>query len=94
MHPGAAVVRTLAVCRPVAGADMSAFATHVPDEVRAVRALLDSGALLEAYTIGRPGAVLILDGDAAQARTVLATLPLVAAGLLDLELLELTPMPA
>lgn len=85
-------MKTLVICRPKPDADPEAFRSLLPDEAAALRSLTDAGALLEAYSPGRPGAVLVLAGNAAQAGAAIAGLPLVVAGLLDVELIELHPL--
>ncbi len=83
-------MKFLAVCRPRDGAPPERFAELVPDEAEALRRLRSDGTLLEAWSPGRPGAVLILEcpseGEAAH---TLSRLPLDAAGLLDV---EVTPL--
>jgi hypothetical protein len=81
---------TLAICRPRPDADMTIFAEHVTAEGQALRELGKRGLLREAYSPGRPGAVLILDTDTDTAAGLLAQLPLAVAGLLDIELIPLT----
>ncbi len=72
---------------------MSVFADHLAAEGEALRELGQRGFLREAYSIGRPGAVLILDTDTDAAARLLAELPLAVAGVLDIELFPLTPFP-
>jgi hypothetical protein len=84
---------TLAICRPRPDADMSTFTEHLAAEGEALRRLAQRGLLCDAYSPGRPGAVLILDTDTDTAARLLAELPLAAAGMLDIELIPLTPLP-
>ncbi len=82
----------LALCRPRPDADPAAFAGLLAAEADALRRLKAEGWLTAAYSPGRPGAVLLLEGDPEAADAVLADLPLVAAGLIDVELIALTPI--
>lgn len=80
----------LAVCRPAAGVDpAAAFPPHLAaerDELRNLR----SGVLLQAYSPGGPGAVLLLHvDDLDHAARLLEQLPLRTAGLIDIQLTEL-----
>lgn len=83
---------TLAICRPRAYADLSTFAKHLPAEGEALCKLSQRGLLREAYSPGRPGAVLIFDADHDTTARLLAELPLAVAGVLDIELIPLTPL--
>jgi hypothetical protein len=57
----------------------------------ALRSLKAAGTLREAYSPGGPGAVLIFDGEPPAVEAAVASLPLVDAGLIDAELIELHP---
>ena len=57
----------------------------------ALRSLKAAGTLLEAYSPGGPGAVLIFDGRRPAIEAAVASLPLMHAGLIDAELIELHP---
>jgi muconolactone delta-isomerase len=84
-------VKVLAICSPSAGADMSRFARLLPEEGRALRELKASGTVLEAWSPGRPGAILILSADdISQAEDMMRHLPLAKAGLLTFELTPLS----
>jgi hypothetical protein len=53
----------------------------------------DAGLLLEAYSPGGPGAVLVLDQvDVRHAQALIETLPLCDAGLIQVELIGLYPL--
>lgn len=84
----------LLLCRPTPGIDAStAFRPHLADEVAALRSLRAQGQLVSAYTPDGPGAVLIVDvGAVADAQRIAADLPLAVAGLIDVEVIPLTPI--
>jgi hypothetical protein len=83
-------MKTLAICRVAAGVDPTAqIAPHAGEELAALRALREQGALLEAHSPGRPGAILIFAGDEQAAARALDELPLYRAQLLEVELIEL-----
>lgn len=89
-------VKMLLICRPVAGIEdpVAAFGPHLAAEVQALRDLQSDGVLLEAYTPGRPGAVLVVSAESQdEALRIAEALPLHAAGLLDVEIVELHPVP-
>ncbi|MGB8214798.1 MAG: hypothetical protein WCE68_14675 [Anaerolineales bacterium] len=69
------------------------FQPHLKAEARRVWDLQQSGALREIYfTVDRHTAVLVLESnDVEQARRLIATLPLVQAGLITFDLLPLIP---
>lgn len=86
-------MRILVVCRPVPNYDQRAFGGLVPAEGVALRELKERGVLANAWTPGRPGAVLLLEVDTeADAAAIAATLPLAAAGLITTEVIPLHPM--
>jgi muconolactone delta-isomerase len=83
-------MKFLAVCRPRTDAPMDRFAALVPDEAEDLRRLKAQGILLEAWSPGGPGAVLIIEApSASEAEGILDGLPLGVAGLIDV---ELTPL--
>ena len=53
-------MQILVVCRPVPGIDQSEFRRLVSAESAALRELKERGVLKDAWTPGRPGAVLML----------------------------------
>jgi hypothetical protein len=66
---------------------------HLGDEAAALSSLRRSGVLVEAYSPGGPGAVLVLEAaNADGARGVADGLPLRRAGLIDIEAFELHPL--
>ncbi len=80
----------LVICNPVEDADLEAFRRLVPAEAAALRELKARGAVTDAWSPGRPGAVLMLDvSDEAEAASVTARLPLVQAGLITREIMQL-----
>ena len=69
---------------------MDRFSALVPDEAADLRRLKSEGVLVEAWSPGGPGAVLIFDvAYESDAAGILTRLPLSVAGLLDF---ELTPL--
>ena len=86
-------MQILVVCRPVPGIDQSEFRRLVSAESAALRELKERGVLKDAWTPGRPGAVLMLTADTEdEATAIAATLPLAAAGLITAEVIPLHPM--
>jgi hypothetical protein len=85
----------LLLCRPAPGIDATiAFRPHLADELEALRALRDQGILSSAYTPDGPGAVLLIDvPTAADAESVAAALPMRIAGLIDVDVITLRPVP-
>jgi hypothetical protein len=84
-------MKVLVLCRPRPGVDRDQIAPHAADEMAALRSLKAAGTLLEAYSPGGPGAVLIFDGERPAVEAAVASLPLMHAGLIDAELIELHP---
>ena len=83
----------LVICRPAPGADLARFGQLLTEEFAALRRLKADGVLTQAWSPGRPGAVLMLAAaDAAAAGAVVADLPLVTAGLITTEVIPLQPV--
>lgn len=88
-------MKLLAIGRPREGADIRAIASHAQAEMSTLWRLYRDGAVREMYSPGQPGAVLVLETAARrEAEAALAGLPLVAAGLIVFELIELHPFSA
>ncbi|HEX8009253.1 MAG TPA: hypothetical protein VF482_22825 [Trebonia sp.] len=86
-------MQILVVCRPAQGGDQSEFRRFVSAEGAALRELKERGVLSNAWTPGRPGAVLMLNvGTEDDAAAIAAALPLAAAGLITTEVIPLYPM--
>jgi len=86
-------LRILVICRPVPGGDRDESRRLVPGETAALRDLKAKGVLAEAWSPGRPGAVLVLDvADEPEAARLVAEFPLVQAGLITTELIPLNPI--
>ncbi len=89
-------MRLLALERAVPGVEDAAFTPELK-RAEALRAweLYQAGQLRELYfRQDRPEAVLILEcQDTAEARALLGSLPLVAHGLIDFEVIALTAYP-
>jgi hypothetical protein len=84
-------MKVLVLCRPRPGVDRDQIAPHAASEMVALRALKSAGTLREAYSPGGPGAVLIFNGERSAVEAEVASLPLMHAGLIDVELIELRP---
>jgi hypothetical protein len=81
----------LVVCRPGQNVTPGQIAAHAAAEMAALRQLRAAGSLLEAYSPGGPGAILIFDGDRAGVARALESLPLLREGLIEAEVIELHP---
>ena len=80
----------LVICRPLPVATPAAMAPHLAEEIAELRKLRAAGTLLEAFSPGGPGAVLILEtADAPSATAIAEALPLRRAQLISTEVVEL-----
>ena len=88
-------MKVLAMGRDTAPADDPRFAEVRAAEARRVWELYQADVLREIYfRADRPNGVLVLEvPDLAAARKVIDSLPLVAAGLIDFDLVPLKPYP-
>jgi len=89
-------MRILAIERPVQGVTGDRFTPELSvAEARRAWDLHQAGMVRELFfRADEPAAVLMLEcADASEARGILATLPLVAAGLIDFELIPLGAYP-
>ncbi|MBL8130663.1 MAG: superoxide dismutase [Anaerolineae bacterium] len=86
-------MKVLALEREAPQATAEAFRRHLRAEARQVWALVQQGVVREIYfRADQHTAVLVLEcDDAAAARAILDTLPLVQAGLIDFEIIALAP---
>lgn len=86
-------MKVLAVVEVAPGARMEDVRARLAAELRESWALFASGVLREAYATASPGCVVFMleAEDAGHAEMQLRKLPLVAEGLLRLELTELRP---
>jgi hypothetical protein len=86
-------MKILAVLDVLPGAPMEIVRANLANELKGSWALFASGVLREAYATATPTRVVfVLEAeDAAHAEEHLRKLPLVAAGHLNLELVELRP---
>jgi hypothetical protein len=84
-------MRTLAICRPAAGVSPAEIAKSAAAEMDLLRELHERGLLLEAYSPGGPGAVLVFAGDGEEVDAALEALPLKLAGLIEVERISLRP---
>lgn len=89
-------MKLLAVGRARVGADVPAgIAAHVKEEMQRVWELYRAGTVREMYSLGGPGAVLVLEtGARIDAVELLDGLPLVKAGVVEFEVIELHPFAA
>ena len=86
-------MRVLVICRDIPGGDQDEFRRLVPGETAVLRELKGKGLLVDAWSPGRPGAVLLLDvADEAAAAGLVATFPLVQAGMITTEIVPLYPI--
>jgi muconolactone delta-isomerase len=86
-------VLTLVICRPVEGGDQDEFRRLVPGETAALRDLKAKGTLVDAWSPGRPGAVLTLEVPGPdEAARIVAGFPLVKAGQITTEIIPLHPI--
>lgn len=60
----------------------------------ALQQLQADGSLIEAYSPGGPGAILIFEADRATVEAAVASLPLAQAGIINTEIIELHPFTA
>jgi muconolactone delta-isomerase len=88
-------MKILALEKELPGASAERFQPLLKDEARRVWELTQSGALREIYfRADRQTAVLVLEcAGVEEAQGLLAGLPLVAAGLIEFELIPLAPYP-
>ncbi len=89
-------MKILAILRPLDGTDArSAVMKHAREEMGALWELYRAGVVREMYSPGGPGAILVLEADSREAAAnQLAELPLLAANIMSLELVELHPFSA
>jgi hypothetical protein len=89
-------VKLLAVLTAVERADSrELFQAHGREELVHLWGLYEEGLVREMYQRAGPGAVLVLEApDMEHARRLLNELPLLAAGAVECELLELRPFAA
>jgi hypothetical protein len=86
-------MKVLAVCRPLPGTDPKAMVQHFATEAQALEEWRSQGSLVEAYSPGRPGAILFLEvPTVAEAESLVAGLPLSRAGLIHTEVIGLYPL--
>jgi muconolactone delta-isomerase len=80
----------LVICRPAEGGDQDEFKRLVPSETAALQELKAKGLLTEAWSPGRPGAVLMLDvPDEMAVASLVAAFPLVQAAMITTEIIPL-----
>ena len=88
-------MKLLAIGRPREGASVHEIGRYAREEMAALWQLYRDGAVREMHSPGRPGAVLVFEATGPQdAEAAVAGLPLTAAGLIVLELIELHPFSA
>ena len=86
-------MKILAIIDVAPGSNLTELRAHLASELKGSWDLFASGILREAYATASPTRVVfVLEADsAAEAHAHLAPLPLVAAGLMHIELVELRP---
>jgi hypothetical protein len=86
-------MKILALDRPRPDATLEKYQPHLRDEVRHTWESYRKGVIRDIYfRQDRPGVAIVLEcDDTAEARNVLATFPLVKAGLIDFEVIPLGP---
>jgi len=84
-------MNVLVICRPRPGVERADIAAHASAEMDALRELRAEGLLLEAYSPGGPGAILVIDAERAQVDGIVSSLPLVRGDLVEPEVIELHP---
>ena len=83
----------LVICRPAGGGDPDQFKRLLPFETEVLRELKADGTLVDAWSPGHPGAVLVLEtADADQTARIVAELPLLQADLIATEIIPLYPI--
>jgi len=88
-------MKLLVTCRPRHGVDPARdIVPRAQEEMAALRELRDGGPLLEAYSPGGPGAVLIFGGQRDAVERALQMLPLLRDGIIGAEITELHPFAA
>lgn len=88
-------MKILAVDRLLPGATLDKIQPLLKEEAQHAYALYQRGVFRELYfRADHPGAAVILEcADVTEARAVLATLPLVKAGLIEFEIIPLAAFP-
>jgi muconolactone delta-isomerase len=88
-------MKILALEKETPGVTVEDFKPHVKAEAARAWELYQAGVIRELYfRQDRPEAVLVLEcADVQEANQVLATLPLVKAGLITFEVIPLVPYP-
>jgi muconolactone delta-isomerase len=86
-------VKVLAICRPLAESDPQTMSTHLAEEAETLKEWRSRGSLVEAYSPGGPGAILVLEAPGvSEAASLVAGLPLCKAGLIQTEVIGLHPL--
>jgi muconolactone delta-isomerase len=88
-------MKILALEKEIPGFRAEQFKPHLKAEAMCVWDLQQQGVVREVYfRQDRSEAVLVLEcADAAEARRILATLPLVRSGLIEFDIIPLIPYP-
>lgn len=83
-------MKFLVICSPHDASVTDRLAALVPEEAESLRLLRSQGILVEAWSPGGPGAVLIIEAPSgSEAEGIVTRLPLSVAGLIDF---DLTPL--
>ena len=84
-------MKVLVICRPRPGVERADIAAHASAEMDALRELRAEGALVEAYSPGGPGAILVINAERERVDGIVGSLPLIRGGLVEPEVIELHP---
>jgi hypothetical protein len=86
-------VKVLAICRLRAETDPRAMSPHIAEEAQTLKQWRSRGVLVEAYSPGAPGAVLVLEAPGvSEAASLVNRLPLCQVGLIQTEVIGLYPL--
>jgi hypothetical protein len=86
-------MKVLAICRPLAKTDAQALSPHIAEEAETLEEWRSRGALVEAFSPGGPGAILVLEASGVpEAESLVDGLPLCQAGLIQAEVIGLYPL--
>jgi hypothetical protein len=84
-------VKVLVICRPRPGVGPAEVVAHAHEERAALAQLRDDGLLLEAWSPGGPGAILLFDGSRERIEHRLEAQPLERRRAIETEVMELAP---
>jgi hypothetical protein len=86
-------LKVLVICRAVPGVTAADMGQHYASEASELRRLREEGTLLDAFSPGGPGAVLVVEASGASSAADIAwSLPMRKANLITTEVIELHPL--